>query len=139
VNFEHIFDESHERIKDVRVEGRDFFEAFYDRFLGESVEVAEKFARTDMQKQQSMLKKSFYHLLVFYASNHADDYLEKIAHRHSHEDLDVNPQLYDLWLTCLIATLAKFDPQFSDRVELAWRLVMAPGITYMKFHYDHSI
>lgn len=136
MSFEQIFDESHDRIVRSQVNGRDFFQAFYQRFLQTSVEVADQFKSTDMPRQQKLLKKSFYHLLIFYASNHADDYLEKIALRHSRAELDIRPEWYELWLESLIATVAEFDPAFDDRVELAWRLVMAPGIAYMKFHYD---
>lgn len=36
------------------------------------------------------------------------------------------------------AFFAAFYEQFDDEVELAWRLVMTPGIAYMRFHYDRS-
>lgn len=52
--------------------------------------------------------------------------------------LDIHPELYDLWLECLIETVAEFDDGFRDEVELAWRLVLSPGIVYMKFKYTHS-
>jgi hypothetical protein len=38
----------------------------------------------------------------------------------------------------LIATLRRFDADCDDATELAWRLVMAPGIVYMKFHYERT-
>ncbi|HSP56757.1 MAG TPA: hypothetical protein VLO12_00455, partial [Halomonas sp.] len=55
---------------------------------------------------------------------------------HGREHLDIPPHLYDLWLEALIETVRRFDDQYTDEAELAWRLVMAPGIVYMKFHYD---
>ncbi len=30
----------------------------------------------------------------------------------------------------------RYDPEFDEDVELAWRLKMAPGIDYMSFQYD---
>ena len=30
-----------------------------------------------------------------------------------------------------------FDPKFNEEIELAWRVVLAPGIEYMKYKYDH--
>lgn len=136
MNFEEIFDESYKRILNTQRDGKGFFEAFYDRFLSGNEEIAERFANTDMDVQQSMLKKSFYSLFAFYASSQSDDYISTIAERHNRQNLDIRPEFYDVWLECLITTVKQFDDESSDDVELAWRLVMTPGITYMKFKYD---
>ncbi|WP_116474253.1 globin [Zobellella maritima] len=136
MSFEQIFDESYERVLSARRDGNDFFEAFYQRFLNDDRRIAQRFAYTDMATQQSMLKKSFYSLFAFYASGQADDSIRRIAERHNRDHLDINPELYDRWLECLIRTVTQFDDEISEDVELAWRLVMAPGITYMKFKYD---
>lgn len=136
MNFEEIFDESYKRILNTQRDGKGFFEAFYDRFLSGNDEIASRFANTDMAIQQSMLKKSFYSLFAFYASSQSDDYINTIAIRHNRNNLDIRPEFYDVWLLCLITTVQQFDDEFSDDVELAWRLVMTPGITYMKFKYD---
>ncbi|MDR5866853.1 globin [Halomonas koreensis] len=133
-----VFDASYARALAREIRGAGFFEAFYARFLAASPEVAEKFRHTDMAHQQAMLKKAFYHLLTFYAAGHVDYYLEGVAIRHGRRHLDIRPGLYDLWLEALIATLRDYDPECSEEVELAWRLVMAPGIAYMKFHYDRD-
>lgn len=139
MSFEQVFDISYERAISEEVDGRDFFEAFYKRFLSASVEISNLFRETDMERQRTMLKKSFYSLLTFYASSNADHYLERIAHSHSHAKLNIKPEFYDLWLEALIATAREFDVDFGPRTELSWRLVMAPGIVYMKFHYDQIL
>lgn len=136
--FETIYDESYQRVIGRTCNGRTFFEAFYDNFLASSPEVRCKFEQTDMQAQARMIKKSFYSLLVFYASNHADTYIHKIALAHDRCHLDIRPELYDLWLENLLKTVAVFDDHYCDDTELAWRLVMTPGIVYMKFRYDHQ-
>ncbi|MEQ6887299.1 globin [Halomonas sp. CS7] len=138
MDIERLFDESYVRVLDREVEGRAFFAAFYDRFLAASPQVAEKFRHTDMARQQAMLKKAFYHLLAFYASSHADYYLQQVAISHDRAHRDIPPALYDLWLESLIDTVRAFDEQFDDDVELAWRLVMTPGIVFMTFHYDRG-
>lgn len=132
------FDASYERVLVSRVAGRGFFETFYDRFLSASDEVAEIFRDTDMAHQQAMLKASFYHLVSFYAANDADYYLRRVAIRHNRHHLGIRPGLYALWLETLIATLRDHDAQCDAETELAWRLVMAPGIVYMIFHYDRE-
>lgn len=137
MSYERLFDESYERVLLVTRDGREFFEAFYHRFLASSPLARQKFRHTDMEKQRKMLKKSFYNLLAFYASGSTDNVLERIALNHSHKGLNVTPEQYDLWLDCLTTTVKDYDPSFDEDVELAWRLVLSPGITYMKFKYDH--
>ncbi len=59
MDFERVFDISYERAISSKVDNRDFFQAFYEGFLGASVEVSELFKDTDMERQRGMLKKSF--------------------------------------------------------------------------------
>lgn len=136
MSYETLFDASYQRVMAAERQGLDVFEAFYRRFLMASPIVREKFRFTDMQRQRKMLRKSFYSLVAFYASGSADCVLEKIANTHDARHLDIWPELYDLWLECLIETVAEFDDDFYDDIELAWRLVLSPGIVYMKFKYD---
>ncbi|MFP4137950.1 MAG: globin [Halomonas sp.] len=138
MDIEHLFDASYARVLSREVEGQTFFEAFYERFVAASPEVARKFRHSDMARQRAMLKKAFYRLLAFYVSSHADHYLQQVAVSHSRAHLDIPPSLYDLWLETLIDTVRTFDEQFDDEVALAWRLVMTPGIVYMTFHYDRG-
>ena len=135
MSYDIYFDESYKRIVTAPVTDKDFFALFYQKFIVSSPEVAALLANTDITKQARMLKKSFYSLLVFYASNAADDYLEVIARTHSRAKMAIPPYLYDLWLEVLIETVKECDPDFCPDVELAWRLVLAGGITYMKFKY----
>lgn len=137
MTYEEKFDESYQRVKRKKQQGVDFFEAFYQRFLDSAPQVREKFKDTDMDRQQKMLKKSFYSLVAFYASGSVDSVLEKIAEHHSAGGLDIAPPLYDLWMECLIDTVREYDPRFNDEVELAWRLMLSAGITFMKFKYSH--
>ncbi len=137
MSYERIFDKSFDRVSAQTCGGREFFQAFYERFLDASPEVRAKFRDTDMAHQRRMLKKSFFSLVAFYASGSVDNILERIALNHGVHGLDIPPRLYDLWLECLVETVREFDPGFEDDVELAWRLVLSTGITYMKFKYDH--
>ncbi|AXS83117.1 globin [Marinobacter sp. Arc7-DN-1] len=137
MSFDDIFDASYERVVIPRPGSPDFFEAFYRRFLMSSSEVRMLFRNTDMAEQRHMLKKSFFSLVSFYASGIIDDVLRRTAYLHSARQLNIKPHLYDLWLECLIDTVRAYDPEFSDDVELAWRLILSPGITYMKFGYYH--
>ncbi|OMH38206.1 globin [Motiliproteus sp. MSK22-1] len=137
MDFEHIFDESYERVLKVKCNNKGFFQAFYDRYIASDPRVAGHFKGTDMERQQQLLEKSFYRLIVFYATNYADDYLEQVAIKHSKLALNITPDLYDSWLDNLMITVAEFDPLYDENTELAWRLVLSTGITYMKFKHSH--
>ena len=90
-----------------------------------------------MDKQHKMLKESFYNLMSFSVFKEVPESLARVAATHNQANYDIRPALYDLWLECLISAVKGHDVQFSDEVELAWRLVMAKGIAYMKFKYSH--
>lgn len=113
-----------------------FLDAFYRRFLASSPEVAEKFKHTDFARQKLALKGSLWIMMM--ADQQQEiwrSHIEQIARRHSRSELDIRPELYDLWLDCLMQTVAEFDPQFGPEVEAAWREILGRGIALMKARY----
>ena len=138
MDIEQIFDHSYYRVLKPRPNQPSFFEAFYNRFVHTDNRVAELFKNTDMELQRRILEKSFYRLMGLHATNCAEDYLEPVAIRHNRSHLNIPPDLYDLWLDTLMLTLADYDPEFCANTELAWRLVLSSGITYMKFKYNEA-
>ena len=131
-----FFRESYHRALESEPDRDEFLEAFYDNFTSKADEIAFKFAQTDMQRQKEMLYQSLHHMVDFSVRRQASEDLRRIAERHSASQIDVEPRLYDVWLDSLIETVQLFDPQFTEEIELAWRVVLAPGIVYMKFKYD---
>jgi hemoglobin-like flavoprotein len=110
----------------------DFIQAFYERFLSSSPEVARRFEHTDFAKQRTVLKNSLYSMAIFALGvPQAQAHLELIAERHSRRGLDISPSLYTLWLETLVRTAREFDPEFNAQVELAWRGLLGAGIARM--------
>ena len=129
-----LFDDSYERIFGAAIAPEDsdaFFAAFYRRFLADP-ETAEMFRTTDMRRQVTMLRKSFFHLAGFYVTNAPSGELERMARLHHR--LGLSPEHYDRWLDCLVATVADHDPKCDQATELAWRWALTPGITFMKLY-----
>jgi hemoglobin-like flavoprotein len=131
-----FFHESYDRAVESESRRDEFLEAFYETFMSKSDEIAAKFAHTDMQRQKEMLDHSLCHMVDFSVQRQATEELRKIAERHSVSQIDIDPGLYDIWLDSLIETAQLFDALFTEEIELAWRVVLAPGIVYMKFKYD---
>ena len=136
--FDGIFTDSYERLLDLDETGEIFFSKFYDNFTSASPDVRKKFQNTDMQKQKTALRRSLYYMQDFYVNKQTTDYMQGIADTHSKKDKDISPQLYDLWLETLVATVRELDPKYDRDVGLAWKIVMSTGITYMKDMYDRN-
>jgi hemoglobin-like flavoprotein len=118
--------------------GDQFFQRFYELFLASSPEVRDKFRNTDFGKQRRMLQTSFYVLVEYIALGwpECQAYLERIAAAHSKQGRDIRPELYDLWLDCLLHAVQDRDEQYSTEVEAAWRYMMGAGIAFLKSRYQ---
>ena len=132
-----VFDASFKRVTEAPglIFREDFYEKFYMNFLSVSEEVRKKFSHTDFGRQRRMLHDSLSIVKQFYLSHEITPELTAITVTHNKGHHDVGPNLYDLWLEAIIKTVREIDPEFNSEVELAWRIVLAPGITYMKFIY----
>ncbi len=104
--------------------------------MGCSDEVAAKFVHTDFHRQKVALTTSLFTILAFarHRVPHEPE-LERIAQIHSRAGHDIRPEMYDLWLECLMQAVREHDPQFNPCTETAWRNVLARGIAYMKARY----
>jgi hemoglobin-like flavoprotein len=116
----------------------EFFEEFYADFIDSSDEIREKFKDTDFHRQARVLEDSLY-VLANAAQGRpgspAWGDFPRIAERHSHKDLDIRPELYDLWLACLLESVRHNDREFTPEVEAAWRSTLGMGIEYMRAKY----
>jgi hemoglobin-like flavoprotein len=115
-----------------------FLDTFYERFIGSSDEVREKFRGVDMKRQVRMLEDSLYVVAVAVqgeVGSLARNDLPRIAERHSSRDLGIRPELYDLWAQRLIETASAHDPLWADDVAAAWRDTLAFGVEYMRQRY----
>lgn len=139
MDIESIFIASYERIigKGVGItdRGRLFFCRFYENFLASSDRVRAKFSATDMERQQQVLQKGLYQLITFYLTKTDSQFLREVARAHDEDHFSIAPDLYDLWLEALLSTVEEMDPEYNRDLALAWRIVMAPGILYMKHHH----
>ena len=131
-----IFNDSFERVLGADGNREHFFGLFYEIFVKCDPQIAKKFKNTDMDRQKSVLRRSLFHMMNFFATKESGDYLKTLGVKHSKAVNDITPEMYDLWLDAMVESLRECDPEYSPTVELAWRVVLAPGISYMKFHYD---
>ena len=115
-----------------------FLDSFYERFMGSSEEVRDKFRNTDMKRQARVLEDSLYvvaNAVQGEENSLARGALPPLAARHGHRGLDIRPGLYDLWIDCLVETARAYDPQFDAGAESAWRETLDFGIDYLRQRY----
>lgn len=129
-NYNRLFDDSYTR---VHVNFDEFIAEFYKSFSTSSNDINRLFSNTDMDKQKNMLKKSFEHLLKFHYSKNSTDELVKLAQLH--RDMEVTEDMYADWMQSLLDAVRVVDYECNNEIELAWRIVLAPGIEFMK-HVD---
>jgi hemoglobin-like flavoprotein len=116
----------------------EFLSAFYERFTASSEEVREKFRGVDMKRQARVLEDSLYVVAVAVQGAEgslARGDLPRLAERHSRRDLDIPPELYDLWVQCLVETARAHDPHWTGEVEAAWHDTLVSGVEYMRQRY----
>lgn len=107
-----------------------FVDTFYDIFLSTSSEIADKFAHTDFRIQKLMLRESLLTMLCFnMGMAGTKDELLRLAKRH--EELDIKPDHYTIWLDSLCEAVSRHDPKYSPEVEALWRDAMQKGIDFM--------
>ena len=135
VDYKTRFEASFARVSADALE-RQFFSIFYKRFLATDPAIAAMFAKTDMENQFDMLRESLAELKNFSLSLESNNYIVTLARIHGVRGRQVMPISYDEWLDALVETVREVDPECDLQVELAWRLVLSPGITFMKFYYD---
>ncbi len=113
-----------------------FFKRFYQIFIDADSQIAEIFNETDMERQIKVLMQSMTHIISFANTLEVNENMENLALLHGRDNLSIPKELYDTWLDSLIKTVSERDPEFNVQVETAWRVVMAPGVEYMKSFCD---
>ncbi len=128
-----IFNNSYERC----LARNDFIDKFYEKYIASNELIAQRFAHTDMKKQKEMLKASLHKIMALRLSEpeEALAYFKGIGVTHGRKSHDIAPELYDLWLTCLLEAVQECDEQYDMEVDAAWRKVLAGGIKIMKSMY----
>ena len=135
MDYRALFNASLARVTDATREAA-FFDDFYRRFVAADPAIEAKFRDTDFAKQKQMLRESFQEMNHFCGSLQSNTYIITLARIHGSRGRDIPVHMFDIWLECLVATVKELDPEYTDSVELAWRIIMTPGIQFMKFYRD---
>lgn len=107
----------------------DFAETFYELFLDSSPEIAPHFSQTNFVKQKKLLRGTVYILVTRNPGEaEARNTLERIGDSHNRSNLNIRPELYELWLNSLCKTVERLDPNWTPELDAIWRKSMRPAI-----------
>jgi len=128
MNYIADFNDSFERV--VSKDFDHFFLTFYRQFEGLSPAIAAVFENSPPSRRHQMLEDSILLLIDYAVSNQVSHELRQLAQ--FHQKLGVPNSMFDDWLEALISTLVILDKDFDDGDEIAWRTMLAPGISLVK-------
>ena len=75
------------------------------------------FKETDFTKKELLLQGVFVLLMYARGKPIGKMAIERPGERHNRDGLNVNLDLYPIWIDCLIKTLTALDPQLSPSLE----------------------
>lgn len=87
-----------------------------------------------MTAQKQLLRAGILNLVLF-ARGMPDTKLRALGQSHSRAQLDIHPELYDLWIDALLETIGQHDEDLQQADLQAWRAVLNKGIDVIKAAY----
>lgn len=133
MNFTELFNRSY--AETVEANSEVFFTRFYQNFLASSPVIEMAFRSVDIDHQRALLDDVLLLVVDFAVHRQAIEPLKRLAQVHLRAG--VSADMYELWVQALLKTASQLDPNFRTEEALAWRVMLAPGIEFMK-HYRSS-
>ena len=116
IDYEEEFNMSYWRATQSIVDGVEFVDSFKNRLVASSEEIQTVFVHSTGEALRSGLVLALVHLASYYPDYEPDRTLEDITHRHNRHARAIKPHLYDLFLDCMIETVADYDPEYEEHV-----------------------
>jgi len=119
-----------------RVYGHRLSERFYEILLNADPRINALFQHTDFARQRELFLHGLISLLD-YAEGKASGQMaiNRLGELHSRRRMNIAPEMFIVWVDCLMKTMAELDPQFSPQLEADWRRTLGPGIDVIKQMY----
>ena len=54
--------------------------------------------------------------------------IKHLGELHSRRRMNIKPDMFPIWVDCLMKTIADLDPEFSQELEKQWRHALQKGI-----------
>ena len=118
------------------VDAQQFFDSFYFLLCEKEPHLVALFAQVDMRRQNQLVRSGVEHLLGYAEGTlEAKAELRRLGESHNRQGLQIDPKLYESWVSTIVECVREHDPQSTGMVETAWCEVLEPGIELMKSLY----
>lgn len=115
-----------------RARNKQLAESFYQRFLAADYRIQSLFANTNFTRQKELFLHGVFSLLEYAQGKAVGELaIRRLGMLHSRKRLNISPDMYAIWVDCLIQSLWEKDPQFSASLEQEWRSALQKGIDRM--------
>lgn len=107
-----------------------FIPRFYEHFLASDEFIKGMFQHVDFQKQHNLLRHGLMSM-ISYLDQHslAGKYnFERLRETHGSQGMNIKPEHYAIWKTCMIRTIAEVDPAYHPDLSEMWDEVLNTGI-----------
>ncbi|MDX8395898.1 MAG: globin domain-containing protein [Mariprofundaceae bacterium] len=121
----------------IRAGGRSFVTAFYAKLMDTHHDIRKYFEGADMEAQTDNLARAIIMSFMFVDQDQhaATQCLNKVRESHDRHHLNIAPELYDVWLRCLIETVSFCDPDADSALLEDWHSVMTISIEHVRQGY----
>lgn len=137
LNFTELFNESYARNVLDPQRAEKLVEVFYERFLSRSARIRELFSQTDMQQQQVHLRRGLLTVGTFVTTGlRPTQEMHRLAR--VHQAMGLTAADHQDWMDSLIAALSEVEPGMRPEVADAWRICLAPALTFMQLPVPNS-
>lgn len=110
----------------------EFFDRFYNIFLGSHPSIKPMFAQTNFTKQKALLREGVAMMLMHLEGKSIGTLcLNRIADTHNPRRMNITPQLYEYWINSVIATAKEYDSEWTPELEAEWRKALHAGVHYI--------
>lgn len=118
-------------------ESNGFAKDFYENLFFLHPEIKQSFKNTDFAHQEKALIMGLQFILDFLDQHNqnAKNQVQRIAHTHAKNAMNIHPHFYYYWIEALIMTSKKHDPSWYNDLAYYWREVIFYPVSFIISQY----
>jgi hemoglobin-like flavoprotein len=127
-----LFNASYDRCMNLNDNDVRFVNHFYAILKGRDQKISDIFEAFPVHHQLHVVRTAIYLLTDYNENKSPSSDFTMFVDSHTDKRLGLEPYMLDIWLDCLLETVAALDTSFSDEIRAAWLARIKPGTDYLK-------
>lgn len=105
---------------------------FYEKLFASSDKIKSYFKTTNWAEQNIRLKGALSTVVMFDVNDEsAVNTLERLQKTHGKNGMKIDPDLYNIWETCMVSIIKEADKEFNKEIEKEWQRVIRKTTDYL--------